>query len=654
MKRLKNIFSRQIIIVILSIIAGSAGIQAQNQQIDSLTFKLNQIENKFEKAKINLRLAKLYETVDIEKGKEFARNSLIYMENDSLQAEASNQLGRLYFFTSQLDSASFYFEKAKQILIQLNDENKVAIINIGIGAIQLKQGNYNETIKTLTESAAYFEKTGDDLNAAKCYSNISSALAELGNYGKAIDYNEKALLIFNQQKLTQFQLITLPNLAAQQFKIGDTVNAVSNNLKAEKLALQLNNKRSLSIIYNNLGSIFLDSDPEKAKTYLEKTITIKNEINLKTGIEVALGNLGYLCMKNGDYKKAAEYYTRVAQLVNGKQLVFACNQLSECYKNLNNIEKAFEFSEKSRILNDSILNAENQKVFNEIQTKYETEKKEKEILELRTANLQVDVKRIRNKNLMFGSFAILLVTIIMVVFLLKNAKKKQLLIHQNIKIKEQEFAQQLKIQELAGIDAILEAQEKEQIRIADDLHDNLGSKIATLKLYIDDISPKITSNKNEELLEKIKLLAEETYREVRKIAHNKNFGVLINKGLIPSIKLVANEISGTDRLKIEVININVKKHIKNNIEIQVFRIIQELLTNILKHARASEVVIQFSEENDILNILVEDNGIGFNIETPSAGIGITNIEKRIEKLNGEVVFDTTPGNGTTVILNIPL
>jgi hypothetical protein len=256
--------------------------------------------------------------------------------------------------------------------------------------------------------------------------------------------------------------------------------------------------------------------------------------------------------------------------------------------------------------------------------------------------------------LLFGLLGILFLTILLVILLLKNAKKKQILIQQNAKIKEQEFIQQLKNQELNGLDAILDAQEKERNRIADDLHDNLGSKIATLKLYIDEIVPKSGENNSPENVEKIKLLADETYKEVRKIAHNKNFGVLINKGLIPSIKTVASQISGTDKLKIEVININVKQHINNNIEIQIFRIIQELLTNIIKHANASEVVIQFSEDNNTLNILVEDNGKGFNPEDASPGIGITNIEKRIEKIDGEVVFDSTPGNGTTVILNIPI
>ena len=187
---------------------------SQNSKVDILIVLANTSTNQFEIAKINLQLAKLYEQIDVEKGKEFAKKALLYIGNDSLLAETNYQLNRFMFFTAQLDSAEYFFLQSLEIFKRVDDKDRAASINIGIGAIQLRQGEYNNTIKTLTESAAYFEETGDKLNAAKCYSNISSTLTELENYQKAIEYNEKALQIFNEQNLVQFQIITLPNLAA--------------------------------------------------------------------------------------------------------------------------------------------------------------------------------------------------------------------------------------------------------------------------------------------------------------------------------------------------------------------------------------------------------------------------------------------------------
>lgn len=631
-------------------------VYSQSPEIDSLLTRLNQTNEQFEIAKINLTLAQLYEKIDLKIGKEYADKAFLYKQNDSLLAVTNTQKARFNFFSGSLDSASFYFNQAKILLKSLKDENGVASLNISLGAIQLRQGNYNKTIKTLTESATYFEKKEDEVNAAKCYSNIASAFAELENFPKAIFYSEKALKAFTNNKLTQYQLITLPNLATQYYKHGDTIKAINYYNEAEKLGIELGDKRSLSMTYNNLGDIYLKKNPSLAKNYLEKAINLKNELNLKSGIEITQSNLGYIHLQNREFKTAITYFKQAAQKVKGKQLVHLYSNMKESYKGLGDMSEALLYSEKSKKLNDSILNSENQNNLNNILTKYETEAKEKEILKLKTENLQVDFKRKQNRNLLIATLFILGVFLIIVYMLLKIAKRKRIITQQNLIIKDQQFNELLKTQELNAIDAIIETQEKERTRIANDLHDNLGSKIATLKLYIEDF--KSTFNKNESqkstLLDKIGSITDDTYSEVRKIAHNKNFGNLIEKGLIFSTKNVAQQISNSNKISIKVINIDVKRTLENNIEIQIFRSIQELLTNCIKHSKASEVIIQFSEHENELNIMVEDNGIGFQKDKTKLGHGLTNIEKRMERINGNISIDSTEGNGTTIILNIPL
>ncbi|MCK5638614.1 MAG: sensor histidine kinase [Flavobacteriaceae bacterium] len=627
---------------------------AQNTKIDSLTLELKNTKDKYEIANINLQLAKQYERIDIKKSKDFTHSSLKYKDNDSLLAEIYNQLGRTSFFEAQLDSATFYFEKTKNFFKKSNNQKRIAEINISLGAVQLKQANYYKTIETLTNSAVFFEKNNDHFNAAKCYNNISSAFAELNNYPKAIEYSKKALLVFEDQNLTHYQLITLPNLAMQFFKNGDTLTAISYNLKAEKLGLQNNNKYCLATIYNNLGSIYLDKNPQRAKEYLLKTLKLKNEMNLITGIEITQGNLGYLHFKNKEFKKAIQYYDLVVQKVNGKQLIFAYDMLKDCYKGLNSFDTALEYSEKSKILTDSILNSESQKQILEIQTKYETAKKEREIEALKAKNIEIDFIRKINRNLLFAAIIILISLFLLVITNLRNYKRKKLLAKQKHTIQTQNLEKRLKDQELNGIDAIIDAQEKERIRIANDLHDNLGSKMATLKLYIEEISNIKNHKEKEVLLSKLKKLADNTYKEIRTIAHKKNFGTFINKGLIPSIQAIANQISNSHKLSVKVINVNVDKHISNTIEIQIFRIVQELLTNCIKHADANEVIIQFSEYEKILNIVVEDNGKGFDKNKTTFGIGLKNINDRIKKIGGTMNIDSELNIGSSIILDVPL
>ncbi|MEW4923508.1 sensor histidine kinase [Algibacter sp. 2305UL17-15] len=624
---------------------------SQTKKADSLKSVLETTSNPYLKAILNLQLAELHERIDLVKGKEFAHKAFNYKENDTLLAKTGNQIGRFHFFTGELDSATTYFKNAATIYSKLKDEKHAAIIKISLGAIQLRQGDYNSTIKTLTESASYFEKYSDNLNAAKCYLNIASAFAELEIYTKAIEYSIKANTIFEGLNATQLQLIALPNLATQYYKNGDTVNALIYNTKAENLALKANDKRSLSIIYNNLGDLFLEKDTEKAKKYLEKTLQLKNKLNLKSGVEVAQNNLGYAYLKNKEYATAISYFKKAEKRIKGKQLVSIYNNLSEAYSKTGQLQNALEYAKKSSKLNDSILNVENQKGFLEIQTKYETEKKENEILKLQAENLEVNYKRKKNLYLFTWALLALSLAIFSIYFLQKNAKRKRIIMQQDLKIKEQAFNQSLKAKELEGIDNILEAQEKERSKMAAELHDNLGSKVATLKLLLE------SSDNRDDFLNnysKLKDLIGDTYNEIRNISKNKNFGAQISSGLIHSTKAIAAQISDTKKLNIEVINIDVEKRIENNIEIQIFRIIQELITNITKHSKASEATIQFSEDENVLNIIVEDNGCGFDMNSSKSGIGLSNIEKRIEKINGEFVIDTSKGNGTTVILNIPL
>jgi hypothetical protein len=622
---------------------------AQTPKIDSLKTELSSAETSLKQAKLNLTIAKQFERVDLKAGKIYATEALKLTENDSIKAEAYNQLGRFGFFTSQLDSATYYFQEAISILKQKDDNKRVAIINISLGAIQLRQGKFNKTVETLTESAKFFEQTKDSLNASKCYSNIATAFAELEIFPQAISYSEKALQIFRSLEQTQFELITLPNLATMYYKNGDTLKSITYNAEAEALAKKLDNKRSLSLIYNNLGEIYLDADEVKAKDYLEQTLALKKELNLQEGVEYAQNNLGVISLRNKDYSKAINYLETASEKLKGKMLLTNYTNLSEAYKNSNNPKKALKYSESALKLTDSVLNSENQKTFVEIEAKYEAEKKETQILNLKNTNLETDIKRRKNRNFLIGALGLLVATLLIGYLILKNSRRKQTIAEQNQILETEKVDKLLKDQELIGLDAMLEGQEKERQRIAQDIHDNLGGKLSTLKLYLEDIE-----STNPEAFEKINLLLDDTYNDVRNIAHEKQSSALIDKGLIPAVQLVANRIKGSKKLGINVNNIDFNSRIQNFKELQLFRIIQELLTNTIKHAKAKQVNIQFSEDENQLSLIYEDDGIGFNPNTSKRGLGLTNIEQRVTKINGNYALDTSAGNGTTVIINVPL
>jgi signal transduction histidine kinase len=227
------------------------------------------------------------------------------------------------------------------------------------------------------------------------------------------------------------------------------------------------------------------------------------------------------------------------------------------------------------------------------------------------------------------------------------------------KVQEMKLEKLMKEHELFGINSMIEGQEKERQRIANDLHDNLGSLLATLKLHFQTLKIKkdVRLGIEQDLLfEKTDELIEEAYQKVRSIAHAKNAGVNAQEGLLPAIKNLASKVSIINKLVIDVEEHGMHERLENALEITIFRIIQELITNVIKHANATEVTIHLTQYEDKINLMVEDNGIGFDVSQlkHEGTMGLHSIQRRIESLGGTVTIDSIAQSGTTVILDIPL
>lgn len=201
------------------------------------------------------------------------------------------------------------------------------------------------------------------------------------------------------------------------------------------------------------------------------------------------------------------------------------------------------------------------------------------------------------------------------------------------------------------IDAMIEGQEKERQLIAQDLHDNLGSMLASLRLNFENLSSQ-TGQEDNPLFKKINLLINDAYQNVRRLAHAKNSGVIADKGLIPALKVLAEKTSVPKKFEIEVQSFGMNSRLELSLEITIFRAIQELITNCIKHAAASRVLVSLTQHQSEINIIVEDNGKGFG-KNVKEGMGLSNIQKKIKSYGGTFDIDSNT-SGTTVIINIPI
>lgn len=272
-------------------------------------------------------------------------------------------------------------------------------------------------------------------------------------------------------------------------------------------------------------------------------------------------------------------------------------------------------------------------------------------------NTQVSELKIEMKNRQFEYITFGVFLVLITLFLLNNSRKKRLIAVQEKELEIQKNLTLLKEQEIGIINAMIEGQEKERQQVAEDLHDNLGSAIATLKLHFENLKLSLSKKKidKEALFTKTEDLIEEAYQKVRSIAHVKNSGVIANKGLLVAIQLMAQKVSAANSIDIEVVHFGLEKHLENSLEISLFRMVQELTTNIIKHASASHATINITQDKQGITLLVEDNGVGMDTSkiTTTHGMGLHSIETRVEHLGGQFTIDSTPTKGTTIIIQIP-
>ncbi|WP_237852229.1 tetratricopeptide repeat protein [Rhodohalobacter sulfatireducens] len=622
--------------------------QAQVQKPDSLYEAASATSDPNEKAQIFLQLSQLTTPTDLNLALEQVNQATELADDAELLGDIYDQKGRVHFALGELDGALSSFREAKRRKEAAGNDALAARVNNRVGVVLVRLKRLEEAMEVFLESAAYFEEAGDDVNLAMSHNNMAGIFADMGDYENAVRYNELALPVFQENDIKQYEIITLTNLAGQHLRLENFESAIEYNQLAEVIGEELQDQYALGIVYNNFGQIYFErGEIETSLDYYEKSLAAKKSIGINSNLVPTYNNLGQSLTMLNRPREAIQYLIQGLEIAQGDELWHVTSNLSKAYSLAGEPDSSTYYLDLTLAHRDSIFTMERQLVIDELRTQYESEQQEMEIVQLEESQRQ-------NRNLLVLISGLFGATLVIAFLVIKNNRKRRVIAQQNEKIEKQHVEKLLKEQELIGINAMLEGQEKEREKIAEELHDTIGSSLATLKLYIESLDEVKGNGDYHKLHQKASHLLEETYDDVRKIAHSNSVGVLIKKGLVPAVKSMALKISEAQRIDIQVIGTGLEDRLENSVEIGVFRTIQELLSNAVKHSGASEVVVQITQHDDILNIIVEDDGLGFDPNNTQWGMGYTTIQNRMDNLNGELTIDSSTGNGTTVILNVPV
>lgn len=523
------------------------------------------------------------------------------------------------FEQKEQNTALTYYIQAKKLFIKADSLEKAMDINLDIAyMIDSQEKNTTEYWHYINEYLSYWIKTKNVVKIARGYGYVGLFKQRSGKYNESLVYYKKALAMLKDKDDKKMQGSLYNNLANLYFE----------NLKMPDSSLYYLRKNADIIVKNG-------NDPDDLYyNYLNQAGAYYHLKQYNIAINL-LHKIDSLPLKSDPIKY--------------KEAAYGAMHLN--YAALKNFKEAYKYLKLEQQLADTINVTEQNVAINDIQTKYQTKEKEWE-----NSVLKNNIKF--NNIVLYIIIGLFIAFLVIGILIVMNSRRKEKIALQEKLIEEQRFEKALKDYELSSIDLMLTGQEKERQRIANDLHDNLGSMLATLKLNFENLRLRKTDQGQEEnkLYEKTDELIQEAYQKVRRLAHAKNAGVFANDGLIPAIKKLAGKISIPGKLQINVIPFGFTERLDNTLEITIFRMIQELGTNIIKHSGATEATLHLTQHDTNINIIFEDNGVGMDTKklTRADGMGLNSITKKTEQLDGTLTIDSTPGRGTTIIIDLPI
>ena len=541
--------------------------------------------------------------------------------DSSLIAKTYQKIGDYYHIKHDFSKSFNYYEKSLNMFGVLGDSLDYYLTNQNFASYHLQSEQYFEAKKIHKKALKYYLDHGYKGLAAKTYLELAKLVEELGNHETVLKYLAASNKLNTGNK--------------------DTILMI-NNLIVQSSVYE-------AIEYN-----------EKAAQSLRRANELSNAIQNNQLIERTRFELAILFYFMGKYQKAIDIFEDLILRIAShtpklRRRVY--KYLSKSYKATGQFDKAYPFLEKYTVLNDSILNVNRLKMVNKLTIQYQSKqrlaaldalKKEHKIGEIRAQKQLVTIY-----SFLVGLVAILISIYFLIRFYQQKLKASNLEATHKEELTKKRIMELQKDYELKSMHSMLSGQEVERERIAQDLHDSLGGLLSTVKLQFDALQNKITGIEDIDDYKNVDKLIDEACQEVRNISNNMQPTALAKLGLEAAIDDLANRFQGENYPEIVIQLYGMDFQMESTQRLMIYRIIQELLINALKHANATDILVQITRQEDEIIILVEDDGDGYVKGKVRKGMGTSNIESRVQFLKGILQVDTSPGKGTSVLINIP-
>jgi len=542
------------------------------------------------------------------------------------------------------------------VRIKGNEEYHVKALNFK-GMAHYVSEEYDTAINYYLEAIRILETKDKGLKLSQVYNNLAGCYKIRNDFENTEKYFVKALEIGLIVDEKSWIASINNNLAVlyMENEFYDKADLMFGD--AIEHYKQLNDSIMLGITYMNQGNSRISStDYTEAINNYYQAINLVNEKQIPLLHAVSQTGIGIALTKQENYSNALPYLNEglniSKKIGHFEQLMESYNALADYYAQTHDFQNAYDLSIESQKLKDSVLTKEQDQNMAEALTKYETEKKEREILEQKTT---ISEKNQERNQILFGLIALGIATVFTVLFFRNKLKFQKTIASQTAAIQHQKITELHQKNKLTALNSMIEGQEAERLRIAKDLHDSLGGLLSTVKAHFGSIQKDCDQLNDIPLTNKTQILIDEACIEVRRISHNMMPHALSISGLEGAIEDMGEQLN-EQGFELTVETSNIPKNINETKNIMIYRLVQEILSNTRKHAEANSILIQLLGYKNEVNLIIEDDGKGFNYDDAIAkgGLGLKSINSRVEFLDGKINWDSQSGNGTTVTINIPV
>jgi two-component system NarL family sensor kinase len=604
----------------------------------------------------------------------------------------NNKIEKAYDCFSKIISDYSGIEKKENYPLSKSALTGIATFFRKYGNKLKAEGNNDKAIIYYKKSLEISELLGNKQDIANCYNNLGTSYNDIGKNEVALEYYLNSLKLNEELKNKKLIAYSNLNIGAVYHNEGDTLTSLNYYAKALAIAQEIKDRRCVATCYSNIGGLYnYQGNYARALKFYKYALAVFEELEDIYGIFMCFINVGICYMNLDDFDKSMEFLKKaynkskessdnyilcssslnIAELYLKKKdninAIFfakeglklakeikvvsfehkAYNVLKDAYYKEKDYRQAFDFYGLYLSTNDSLFNKEKARQIIEIEAKYETNKKEKEIeiQALKISEQQIQLGQ--NRIILISMIILILFTILFIILLLNRYRIKQRILNKNQLIEQQK---QYTL-------SIIDMQEKDRTRIARDLHDGIGQSLAGIISNFDELSKAFEKMPatQQHLFNVTSRTIDEAYAELRNLSHQMMPRALKVAGLSAAI---------SDLLEKTLVNTNISYSFKNeepgtlpeSISISVYRIFQELFGNIIKHAKADKITVDLLVSQNQLVLIVEDNGMGISShqDTKKPGMGLFNINARVQSLQGSFIIEPSSVKGTVATIIIPL